>query len=223
MTESLLRPARTSAAHTGTLVRALRRGPRESQRDFTVLLDVLARPGRIGRLDVPDGAPAAAVAACGLADVEVPLHVLTGGDPEYDAWAEAAHTATRAPRAALSAARCVVALRPLTAPDVAALHRGRPLDPERGARVFAQVDTLADASDGSPDTAAADALVLALTGPGVPGERRIAVRGLATDVVDALGRANAGFPCGVDVFLLARDASVTGLPRTTRVRLVRGV
>ncbi|MFF0223587.1 phosphonate C-P lyase system protein PhnH [Streptomyces sp. NPDC004629] len=193
-------------------VRALRRAPQQSQRDFTALLDVLARPGRIRRITVPDTAPAAAVAACGLIDVEVPVHVLTGPDPDSAAWAEAVYAATGAPRAELPDARTVIALRPLTPDDIAALNPGTPLAPETGARVFAQVDAIG--TDGPHTTG------LLLTGPGVPDgtERRLAVRGLTADTVVALAAANAAFPCGVDLFLAAVDGSVAGLPRTTRVR-----
>ncbi|MBL1118139.1 phosphonate C-P lyase system protein PhnH [Streptomyces sp. 110] len=201
-----------SGAPDAKRVRALRRTSQQSQRDFTTLLDVLARPGRIRRLTVPDAAPAAAVAACGLIDVEVPVHVLTGPDPDSAAWAEAVYAATGAPRAELSGARTLIALRPLTPEDIAALNRGTPLDPETGARVFAQVEALG--GQGPDDTA------LALTGPGVPEdtERRLAVRGLTAETVAALAAANAAFPCGIDVFLVAADGSVAGLPRTTRVR-----
>ncbi|WP_262698515.1 MULTISPECIES: phosphonate C-P lyase system protein PhnH [Streptomyces] len=209
-------PAPTHRAPSGTpdaqRIRALRRTSRQSQRDFTALLDVLARPGRIRRLTVPDTAPAAAVAACGLIDVEVPVHVLTGPDPDSAAWAEAVYAATGAPRAELPAARTLIALRPLIPEDITALNRGTPLDPEAGARVFAQVNALG--GDGRQDTE------LFLTGPGVPDgtQRRLAVRGLAADTVTALASANAAFPCGVDLFLTAPDGSVAGLPRTTRVR-----
>lgn len=201
-----------SGAPDAKRVRALRRTSQQSQRDFTALLDVLARPGRIRRLTVPDAAPAAAVAACGLIDVEVPVHVLTGPDPDSAAWAEALYVATGAPRAELPHAHTVIALRPLTPEDIAALNRGTPLDPETGARVFAQVDAL-----GGPGPHDAELL---LTGPGVPvgTERRLAVRGLTADTVAALEATNAAFPCGVDLFLAAPDGSVAGLPRTTRVR-----
>ncbi|MEU4657536.1 phosphonate C-P lyase system protein PhnH [Streptomyces sp. NPDC023723] len=205
------RPEPAAAPTAAQRVRDLRRSPRRSQRDFTALLDVLARPGRVRRLDAPAGAPAAAVAACGLIDVEVPTHVLTGPNPDDAAWAEAVHAATGAPRADLPDARTVLALRPLTAADVAALHRGSPLDPETGARVFARVAAL--------DGPGPHDVRLSLTGPGVPDgtERVLAVRGLSAGTVSALADANAAYPAGVDLFLVADDGSVAGLPRSTRV------
>ncbi|ONK09704.1 phosphonate C-P lyase system protein PhnH [Streptomyces sp. MP131-18] len=224
MTESPVRtmpvaaPAPAGAPPRGDRVRTLRRGPRETQRDFTVLLDVLARPGRIGRLRLPAHPPAAAAAACGLIDFEVPLHVLTDGSAEGVAWALAVHAATGAPQTEAARARCLLALRPLGPADIGLLHRGSPLDPETGARVFAQVDTLSDGTAGGAD----GAVTLAVTGPGVPTERRLVVAGLPAASVPALAEANAAFPCGVDLFLVAADGSVAGLPRTARVRLLGG-
>lgn len=142
--------------------------------------------------------------------MEVSSHVLTA--PGAAAWADAVHEATGAPRAGLSAARTVVALRPLTAEDIAALAVGTPLDPETGARVFAQVEAVGGEGPHDVD--------LLLAGPGVPDgeDRRLAVRGLSAPVVAALAEANADFPCGVDVFLVAADGQVAALPRTTRLR-----
>ncbi|WP_052488406.1 phosphonate C-P lyase system protein PhnH [Streptomyces sp. 150FB] len=216
MTDTLL--TTPSVLGAGARIGALRRGARESQRDFTTLLDVLARPGKIGRLDVPDAVPAAAAAACGLIDVEVTLHVLTAEGEDARGWGDAVHAATSAPRAELDAARTVVALRPLSGAEIAVLHRGDALNPEQGARLFAAVDTLTDG--GSAGGVLADGeTVLLLSGPGVPGERRFGVRGLPMAVIEALTAVNSGFPLGVDTFLVAADGAVTGLPRTTRVRV----
>lgn len=207
MTETLT-PADTSVS-VGARTRALRRTPEQTRQDFTTLLDVLSRPGKIGRLDVPDGVPGTALAACGLLDVEVPTHVLA----DDQAWVDAVHAATNAPRAEPGSARTVVALRPVTAGEIVELNRGDALDPELGARLFTPVETVAVEAPG--------AVVLSLTGPGIRDERRLAIRGLPVDVIEALIAANAAFPAGVDTFLVAADGSVAGLPRTTRVRVER--
>jgi alpha-D-ribose 1-methylphosphonate 5-triphosphate synthase subunit PhnH len=206
VTETLLDPAELGA---GARAAALRRTPRASQRDFTILLDALARPGTVGRLEVPAPVPPAALAAAGLADVEVPMCVLASAG-EGEAWAGALHAATGAPRAAAAVARTVVALRPVEPAEIDALPRGDVFDPELGARLFAAVDRL---------VAGADEVTLRLSGPGVPDERVLGVAGLPAAVFDALARANSGFPLGVDTFLVAADGSVAGLPRTTRLRV----
>jgi alpha-D-ribose 1-methylphosphonate 5-triphosphate synthase subunit PhnH len=200
-------------AHTprsaGAMAGALRRSPAESQRDYTVLLDVLARPGKRGVLRVPDGVPPAALAAAGLVDVEVPLCVLA--DPAQEGgWDAAVHAASNAPRSELEFARAVLALRAVTPAEVACLPRGDALNPERGARLFASVAGLTDGSAG---------VRLRLAGPGIPGERTLGVQGLPAAVFTALAAANSAFPLGIDTFLVAADGTVAGLPRTTRVHL----
>lgn len=203
----------TTESGAGARAKALRRDSDNSRRDFTTLLDVLARPGTIGVLDVRDGAPAVAIAACGLLDVEVGTHVISGLAADEQSWADAVYAATNAPRSELGTARTVVALRPVTALEIADLNRGDALNPEHGARLFAAVDSVAE-----PGTAA-DETVLSLSGPGIRGVRQLAVRGLAVSVFEALIAANASFPAGVDTFLVAADGAVAGLPRTTRVRI----
>jgi alpha-D-ribose 1-methylphosphonate 5-triphosphate synthase subunit PhnH len=242
----------TALSGTGARVGALRRTPSASQRDFTTLLDVLSRPGKVGCLAVPDGVPAVALAAA-----EVALHVLDGvaddgsHNPESPAdtahtagavsaddsgvrgWGAAVHAVTNAPRTELEFARTVLALRRVTADEVRRLPRGDALNPERGARLFAAVAGLeAEGSEqdgsapGGPAPAGApadaDAVPLRLTGPGVREERLLTVRGLPAGVFTALAAVNDAFPLGVDTFLVAPDGSVAGLPRSTRI-VVGGV
>ncbi|MDF5757073.1 phosphonate C-P lyase system protein PhnH [Spongiactinospora sp. TRM90649] len=192
--------------------RGVRRDPGRSQRDFRTLLDVLSRPGRVGRLEVDGEAPAATIPVAALADVEVPLAVLAGAGQER--WEHALRVATGAPPAEPGSARMVLALRPLTAAEIAALPRGDASHPELGARLVAAVDALLPGPAAGPgDT------MLTLRGPGVDGEATLAVRGLDEQAARALATANADFPAGIDTFLVAPDGAVAGLPRSTRITL----
>ncbi|PZG51498.1 phosphonate C-P lyase system protein PhnH [Spongiactinospora gelatinilytica] len=207
-----LRGTAMTASTSPADVRGVRRDPRASQRDFRVLLDVLSRPGRIGHLAVTRGTPAATIPVAGLADVEVPLAVLADGGRQE--WARALRVATGAPAAEPQAARLVLALRPLTPAEIGALPRGDALHPELGARLVQAVDALLPGAQAAPgDT------VLALTGPGIDGRAELAVRGFGEDAARALAAANAGFPAGIDTFLVAPDGAVAGLPRSTRITL----
>lgn len=82
--------------------------------------------------------------------------------------------------------------------------------PELGATLVLSVDALG----GEPS--AADAVVLQLQGPGVPGTRVLAVTGLHPDWLARRTTWVAAYPMGVDIVLAAPDALVA-LPRTTRV------
>jgi alpha-D-ribose 1-methylphosphonate 5-triphosphate synthase subunit PhnH len=203
----------TAVQGIGVHVRAVTPTAAQAQADFRVLLDVLSRPGTLGSVGCGDG-PAALAVAAGLADVEVPTSVLTGPGDEH--WAKALHLATSAPPAPPEKARMVVALRPPSAAEIAMLPRGDAMHPEHGTRLIAAVATLAR------DGRAGSGVALALSGPGVPGTRRMRVTGLPRDVFAALAAANAAFPAGIDTFLVAEDGTVAGLPRSTRVEIENG-
>lgn len=67
-----------------------------------------------------------------------------------------------------------------------------------------------------PEQALADARVLELQGPGVPGMRALAVAGLHPDWLQRRATWVAAYPLGVDIVLAAPD-SLVALPRTTRL------
>lgn len=196
----------------GSLVRALTLAPDTAQADFRALLGALARPGTLETITLVPGVPPALTVAAGLADVEVPLCVLAE-EPEEEQ-ARALHLATSAPGAGLGEARMVVALRPPAEDEIAALSRGDALHPELGARLILAVTGLSDA-DGT-------GTALTLSGPGVPGTRRIHVAGPPPEVFRALAAANTAFPAGVDTFLVAADGTVAGLPRSAHISIANG-
>jgi alpha-D-ribose 1-methylphosphonate 5-triphosphate synthase subunit PhnH len=213
----------TTAAGLGRFVHALALPPDTAQADFRALLAALARPGTLETITATPGAPPVLAVAAGLADVEVPLCVLTADgqdgrqdDEDQQDQARALHMATSAPVADLGDARLVAALRPPSEEEVAALRRGDALHPEHGARLVLAVDELSTLGDAGTGT------VLTLTGPGVPGYRRIRVAGQPPEVFRALAAANTAFPAGVDTFLVATDGTVAGLPRSTRVSIENG-
>ena len=126
-------------ATLGERANAVRLNPFAAQRVFGLLLDSLARPGTLARLEVPPGVPPALLPAVALADVEVPLTILDG----ETGWAEPVYAVTGAPPAPLAGADMVVALQPLASAEVATLRRGTPDAPERGARLVMAVERLA--------------------------------------------------------------------------------
>jgi alpha-D-ribose 1-methylphosphonate 5-triphosphate synthase subunit PhnH len=196
--------------------------PALAQADFRALLAALSRPGTLERIAPPADAPAALAAAAGLADVEVPLCVLAAPGDEH--WAQALHLATSAPAAEPAWARIVVALRPPSEEEIAALPRGDALHPEHGARLIIAVGGLAAvpparASSAPKAQGERGHTVLALSGPGVPGTRRIEVTGPSPGVFRALAAVNTAFPAGVDAFLVAGDGTVAGLPRSAHITI----
>lgn len=186
-----------------------------SQRVFRVLLDALARPGRV--LELPAGlidvdTPAPVLVPLALADLEVTLAVLEPAEP---GWAARLERATGARRATAERADLVLALQPPRPDELRALRRGTPDRPDLGCRLVLACDRIAVA-------ASEPAVLLDLTGPGVPGTARLAVTGLPVEVLEALVAVNRRFPLGVDTFLVGTGGHVAGLPRSTRVQIRSG-
>lgn len=59
-----------------------------------------------------------------------------------------------------------------------------------------------------------------LSGPGIEGETGLRVEGLPPDFVAQWDANHTTFPCGVDLFL-ATDRQIVGLPRTTRIDVLK--
>jgi alpha-D-ribose 1-methylphosphonate 5-triphosphate synthase subunit PhnH len=182
-----------------------RLSPRTSQTVFRVLLDTLARPGRV--LGLPDPRPGPGIVPLALAVVGSPVAVLN--DP---AWQERICRATGASATPAADASLVAVYGTPDAQTVSRLRRGSALAPEDGAKVGLACRRLAAGGPGE--------LTLRLAGPGVPGAVTLGVDGIGPAVFDALREANAQFPAGVDVWLVDDRGRVAGLPRSARVAVI---
>jgi alpha-D-ribose 1-methylphosphonate 5-triphosphate synthase subunit PhnH len=190
-----------------------------SQQIFRAALDALARPGMVRRLPAePNGhadeLPAALLPLLALADLETPTCVLADGtegnrDADGAGWAGLVRTMTSAPAAPLAQARLVAAMRPVTEAELASLRTGSAAAPEDGALACLSVTSIQDPGGGPADQ------VLRLSGPGIPGTRRLAVTGLPPGFAAARRALTRDFPAGADLLLITPDGDITGLPRTT--------
>jgi alpha-D-ribose 1-methylphosphonate 5-triphosphate synthase subunit PhnH len=189
-------------------------------RTFRVLLDCLARPGRVGQLPaspfvdlplLPDGAPpnSTAVAACmSLLDQMVSFAQAAG-----EAWLPADHPLTRwmalrsnARPVAPDAADFVLLHDPAGTALLGGLKEGTLLCPEQSCTVFLCV----------PEIVAGGA-TLRLTGPGIAGAATVGLPGVASAELAALTARRGQFPLGIDLFLIDQQSRCLGLPRTTQI------
>lgn len=187
---------------------------------FRVLLDCLARPGKIGQLPVPpiSGAPAlptgsapnlAAVAACmSLLDQTVSFTQAVAGQ-----WLATDHPLTNwialrcnASPVVPSQADFALFHDPASLPLIGELKQGTLLAPERSCTLFLCVPTID----------AGDEVTLYLTGPGINGGVGVGLPGLKPSELAVLAQRQP-FPLGVDIFLIDRRARCLGLPRTTQI------
>lgn len=89
-------------------------------------------------------------------------------------------------------------------PPLAAFNAGTDADPESSTTLVLDVDAWREGEGWR------------LNGPGIGGERQLAVQGLPADFAAQWADNHAAFPRGVDVYLASAQALV-GLPRTTRI------
>lgn len=177
----------------------------DSQRVFRCVLQATAHPGKLFALP-PTGAVPWEALALALLDHEVTYCV---------AGAESREGGDRVAR--LTGSR----ISPLPDADLAVfpgdsggnvldLGRGTLERPEAGATAIYAVDHLSNAGP----------LTLKLSGPGVPGERTLGVDGLSAEEAAAIRASRAGYPLGVDVYLVDGAGQLAGLPRSTRLEVV---
>lgn len=181
---------------------------RETQAVFRIVMNALARPGRIQNFDPPFAAPAplfpaAAAIMLTLADYETPiwLDAMLAGRPAVIDFLRF-HTGAKItddPKSANFAFIADIA----DAPPLGAFAQGLPAYPDRSTTLILQVEALTSRG-------------WVLTGPGIDGEQGFGVSPLPAGFAQQLQDNRARFPLGVDLIFIAPDA-IAALPRSTRL------
>ncbi|MFV0423835.1 phosphonate C-P lyase system protein PhnH [Oleidesulfovibrio sp.] len=190
---------------------------------FRIVLEAMSRPGLVlpltGPAQHPAGLGSAGAAVClSLFDNETPV-CLAGFSDDVPNWlrfhcgcpivaAPERSSENGGDGIAFAAFRNGMEL-----PDLAAFPVGTESYPDRSATLIIQVVSLGNATR----TGGEGADLLRLEGPGIRGERRLHVCGLARGFWEAFALNRVLFPMGFDVVLCAPQA-IACLPRTVTVR-----
>ncbi len=183
----------------------------DAQAHYRLLLDSMARPGKINvmprlELTTPKGIHAAgALVGFALLNSDVSFYV---DGPAAEGVSLYLLVNTSAKPAAIEEADYVYLNGTAAAENLYRLKTGTLPYPENSATVIAAVDELGGETG----------LVLTLSGPGVDGERRLAVKGLDVALLEALVTINAEFPLGIDIVLTDPAGRIACIPRSNRVR-----
>lgn len=181
----------------------------QSQQAFRILLDAMARPGRVMEQAFdcghPDGlAPVLAAGLLTLADLDTPIWLGAGFDTDaVKAWLRF-HTG--APLAAQPDQAALALLDASAMPTLENFSLGSDEAPERGATLLVQVPTL--------DGAAA----MTWRGPGIRESVAMPLCGLDAAPWRQRVQLASAFPRGLDIYL-GCGRQVIGLPRSTAVSL----
>ncbi|WP_300303949.1 phosphonate C-P lyase system protein PhnH [Ferrovibrio sp.] len=178
----------------------------QSQRAFRILLDTMARPGRVMDQDFDCGHPGgiAPVLAAGLltlADLDTPVWLGEGLDtPAMRDWLRF-HTG--APLATGPGQAALVLLDAARMPALDVFSLGSDEAPERGATLLVQVPSLHAA-----------AAAMTWRGPGIKESVAMPLCGLDEALWRQRAQLSAVFPRGLDIYL-GCGRQVIGLPRST--------
>lgn len=174
----------------------------QSQRTYRVLLAALSEPGTVHR--IPDGVEASSAAGLlTLADYTSPIAAVTAASKTL---IDDLGRVTGAPVTSPEQSRLALALDEPTPQELARLNVGEPLAPHTATLLFQRVDDLAGTR-------------LKLSGPGVDGDREIAVA-VGDAFVDKRNDMRA-YPLGWDVIFITDDGRVAGVPRSSDVEVIR--
>lgn len=181
-----------------------------TQDAFRVLMDCLARPGKInwlvdpGFTPPPGLSPYSVLILITLLDGETSFTVL----PFHDPWIEYIQHNTGARISNVPGAEYVLVDGSEDIPDIDKVNRGDLLSPEKGATLLFQVDKIEE-SPGAASTG------IKLQGPGVKGTRDVYISGMGSSHWPRLKQLNREYPLGVDLFIVALDGRVIGIPRSS--------
>ena len=183
----------------------------DSQASFRTLLDVMARPGRIERLDAALEAPellhkAAAAVCLTLLDVDTPFWLDEAArDSESLRRFLAFHCGCPIVESPKDAA-FALATEPLTMPSLDSFGLGSAEYPDRSTTLVIQVRALHE-EGGS-----------ILRGPGIEDSRRFDASPLPLDFWEQAQANHEAFPLGVDMVFATADR-IAALPRTTALEI----
>lgn len=179
----------------------------DSQSVFRILLDALARPARLFRIETAldtgtTATPVAALAALyALCDFATPVWLASPNQ----ALSSALRFHSGAPLAEQPADATFAWIDDAAAmPALSSFALGDAESPEFSATLLIRVSSLS----GGPE--------LKCSGPGIETTQTMAPLGLPSGFWQARAELAGLFPCGVDLYLICDD-TLAGVPRTTRV------
>ena len=193
--------------------------PVESHDVFRSMLDSLSRPGTISQLTALESVdvPRCIIPLLAIVDVETRFAVIDNISTSRN-WSELIGSATGAPPASLTESSWVVALSEPTRDNMEDLPRGSALAPERGCGLVVACALLSEGFD--HDDATQESTSIALTGPGVDGQKIVTISGISNYFFESLCDLNGSFPAGVDVWMVDQSGQILALSRSTQISIL---
>jgi len=193
--------------------------PVESHEVFRSMLDSLSRPGTISQLTALQSVdvPRCIIPLLAIVDVETRFAVIDNISTSLN-WTELIGSATGAPPASLAESSWVVDFSDPTRDNMEDLPRGSALAPERGCGLVVACALLSEGFDHGDATQ--ESTSIALTGPGVDGQKIVTISGISNYFFESLCDLNGSFPAGVDVWMVDQSGQILALSRSTQILIL---
>jgi alpha-D-ribose 1-methylphosphonate 5-triphosphate synthase subunit PhnH len=191
----------------------------QSHEVFRSMLDSLSRPGTISQLTALESVdvPRCIIPLLAIVDVETRFAVIDNSSTAHN-WSELIGSATGAPPASLAESSWVVAFSEPTRDNMEDLPRGSALAPERGCGLVVACALLSKGFDQGDATQ--ESTSIALTGPGVDGQKIVTISGISNYFFESLCDLNGSFPAGVDVWMVDQSGQILALSRSTQISIL---
>lgn len=184
----------------------------DAQRHFRVLLDSMARPGKINiledvTLETPHGlGKAAALVGLALLDAEATFWVESNNIAEYFNLNTGSFL-TEVNKADFLFMNIETDLNQIEAVKIGTLQY-----PEQGATLVIQVENVSNAM-------LENGVVIELRGPGVKEVNTICIKGVTTNLLEWIQSKNEEFPLGVDLIFTDYHNNITCIPRSNQITI----
>jgi len=188
----------------------------DAQKHYRILLDSMARPGKIGLLSLPELNPPAGIhgagALTGFALLNADAGFTVFGDEKGNITDYLAlNTAARPVGHALADFLFLPGGKEW--PEIKELKTGTLSYPEDSA-------TLVIAAAEISAFPLTNAVVIILKGPGVEGEKKIYISGLHVSILETLQIQNLEFPLGLDAIVTDKKDQIVCIPRTSKLTIM---
>jgi phosphonate C-P lyase system protein PhnH len=186
---------------------------------ITPIVFMTSRPGTISQLTALESVdvPRCIIPLLAIVDVETRFAVIDNISTSLN-WTELIGSATGAPPASLAESSWVVALSEPTRDNMEDLPRGSALAPERGCGLVVACALLSEGFDHGDATQ--ESTSIALTGPGVDGQKIVTISGISNYFFETLCDLNGSFPAGVDVWMVDQSGQILALSRSTQISIL---
>ncbi len=184
----------------------------ETQQAFRTIMRAMADPGsihRLGSYEMASGAAGLELIAETLFDQDVTFCVI--GEHHAGELGDRLYERTKSRMTEPSLADFIIIGAGEGKGRLLAANRGTPESPDRGSTALFSVESLAEGSSGD--------FSLHLSGPGIPGERYLQIRGVAHGALRDLREVNSQYPLGVDSIFVDNKDCIACIPRSSRIRV----